>query len=173
MACPLIKVKGQVYNLISNLKTYRLTPGHWSCSFVCHSSSTGSIQSCSRFGALNVYRTHCHLCPIRNLFSPDSSEAFEGEVPCPRTQHLNNVPRFRGDKHDISLKILHQAGFETARQAATSAKCHDLTIPPCYTVTPYYPDGDVEKGRINVFLNSHFQWLFQISVFETKLARVA
>ena len=47
---------------------------------------------------------------------------------CPRTQHLNNVPRLRGEKHDISLKILHQAGFETARQAATSAERHALTI---------------------------------------------
>ena len=52
-------------------------------------------------------------------------------MPCPRTQHLNNVPRLRGQKHDISLKILHQAGFETARQAATSAKRHALTIAPC------------------------------------------
>ena len=52
-------------------------------------------------------------------------------MPCPRTQHLNNVPRLRGEKHDISLRILHQAGFETARQAATSAKRHALTIAPC------------------------------------------
>ena len=51
-----------------------------------------------------------------------SSEAFEGEVPCPSTQHRDNVPRSRGEKHDNSLKILHQAGFETARQAATLAK---------------------------------------------------
>ena len=50
---------------------------------------------------------------------------------CPRTQHLNNVPRLRGEKHDISLKILHQAGFETARQAATSAERYALTIAPC------------------------------------------
>ena len=52
-------------------------------------------------------------------------------MPCPRTQHLNNVPRLRGENHDISLKILHQAGFETARQAATSAERHALTIAPC------------------------------------------
>ena len=52
-------------------------------------------------------------------------------MPCPRTQHLNNVPRLRGEKHDISLKILHQAGFETARQAARSAELHALTIAPC------------------------------------------
>ena len=52
-------------------------------------------------------------------------------MPCPRTQHLNNVPRLRGEKHDISLKILHQAGFKTARQAATSAERYALTIAPC------------------------------------------
>ena len=34
------------------------------------------------------------------------------------THHLNNVPRLR-------------AGFETARQAATSAELHALTIVPC------------------------------------------
>ena len=33
----------------------------------------------------------------------------------PRTRHLSNVPRLRGEKHDISPKILHQAGFETTR----------------------------------------------------------
>ena len=55
--------------------------------------------------------THLHL-----------SQAWEGKVPCPRTQHLNNVPVLRGEKHDISRKILYQAGFETARQAATLAK---------------------------------------------------
>ena len=38
---------------------------------------------------------------------------------CPRTQHRNNVPILRGEKHYISLKILHQARFETARQAVT------------------------------------------------------
>ena len=50
---------------------------------------------------------------------------------CPRTRHLNNVPRLRGEKHYISLKILHQAGLETARQAATSAERQALTIAAC------------------------------------------
>ena len=52
-------------------------------------------------------------------------------MPCPRTQHRNNVPVLRGEKHDISLKILHQAGLETARQAATLAKLRALPIVPC------------------------------------------
>ena len=75
--------------------------------------------------AHRAYRTHCHLCPSRYSFSPESSEAFEGEVRCTRTQHRNNVPRLRGEK------LLHQTGLETARQAATSAKRHVLTIVPC------------------------------------------
>ena len=50
---------------------------------------------------------------------------------CPKTQHQDNVPRLRGEKYDISLKILHQVGFETARQEATSAMRHALTIAPC------------------------------------------
>ena len=76
-------------------------------------------------------RTHCRLCPIRYSFSPESSEAFEDEAPRPRTQHRNNVLRLRGEKHNISLKILHRAGLETARQAAILAKCHALTTAPC------------------------------------------
>ena len=52
-------------------------------------------------------------------------------MPCQRTHHFNNVPRLRGEKHDISLKIQHQVGFKTARQAATSAERHALTIAPC------------------------------------------
>ena len=67
----------------------------------------------------HCYHTHCHFCPIRYSFSPESSEAFLGLVPCPRTQNRNNVPILRGEKHDFSLKILHQAGFETAGQATT------------------------------------------------------
>ena len=59
-------------------------------------------------------------------------------MPCPRTQHRNNVPILRGEKHDISLKILHQARFKTARQAATSAKHRALTIAPCPShINPY------------------------------------
>ena len=111
----------QVYSLISSLKTYHptlhLTP--WSLDlfirvpFQLHGEHT-VLQPFRRIELI------VHIA-ISVLPGTESSEAFEGEVPCPRTQHLNNVPRLRGEKHDISLKILHQAGFETARQAATSA----------------------------------------------------
>ena len=49
---------------------------------------------------------------------------------CPRTRHRNNVQRLRGEKHDISLKILHQARFEIAQQAVTLAKFRALAIAP-------------------------------------------
>ena len=44
------------------------------------------------------------------------------------TKYRNNVPISRREKHDIYLNILHQAGPDTSRQAATLAKRHALTI---------------------------------------------
>ena len=84
---------------------------------------TGPVYSCTiltlflehtalaAISALGTNHTHCHLCPTRYSFTPESSGAYEGKLPCPRTQHQNNVPILRGEKHVISLKILHQAGF--------------------------------------------------------------
>ena len=69
--------------------------------------------------ALETNRTHCHLYPTRYSFTPESSEACEGKVSCRKTQHRNNVPILRGEEQDISLKIVHQAGLETTRQAVT------------------------------------------------------
>ena len=80
--------------------------------------------------SLGTSRTHCHLCPNMYSLTPESSELYESEVPCPTTQHRNNIPILREEKHDISLKILHQAGFETARQAGTLAKFRALSIAP-------------------------------------------
>ena len=103
---------------------------------------TGPVHSCTistpllehtalaAISDLGTSRTHCHLCPTRYSFTPESSEACEGKVSCPRTQHRNNIPILRGEKHDISLKILHQAGFETARQAVTLANLRALAIAP-------------------------------------------
>ena len=51
-------------------------------------------------------------------------------MPCSMTQHQNNLSILRWEKHDISLRILHQAGFETARQVVTLAKFRALTIAP-------------------------------------------
>ena len=117
---------------------YIIEQKHLSSDFTFYPLVTGPVHSCAittprrayspaAVSAHWTYRTHCHLCPTRYLFSPESSEAFEGEVPCPRTQH----PKIERAETWYSLKILHQAGFETARQAATSAECHTLTIAPC------------------------------------------
>ena len=95
-----------------------------------------AYSTCSHFGA-RTSRTHCHLCPIRYSFTPESSEAWEGKVSCPRTQHRNNVPILRGGGNDISLKILHQAGFETARQAVTLVKLRALAIAPRFSLSIY------------------------------------
>ena len=64
------------------IRLYIFTP--WSLDlFICvpfqlHGEHT-VLQPCRR-----IERTHCHLCPTRYSFLPESSEAFEGEVPCPR-----------------------------------------------------------------------------------------
>ena len=104
--------------------------------FKIYSLVIGSNRSCATStprrayspAAISAHRTHFHLCPTRYYFTHESSEACEGDVPCPRTQHRNNFQTLRGEKHDISLKILHQAWFETARQAATIR--HALAMVP-------------------------------------------
>ena len=109
----------QVYSLISSLKTYyptlQLTP--WSLDlfirepFQLHEEHT-VLQPFRRIKlivhiAISVLPgTHFHLSQVKHL-----------RVKCLAQGH--NVPRLRGEKHDISLKILHQAAFETARQSAT------------------------------------------------------
>ena len=120
----------QVWRLI--IRFYILPLGYWSCTI----STPRGACSPAAISAHCTYRvTHCHLCPTRYSFSPDLSEALDDEAPCTRTQHRNNVPRMRGKKHDISLKILYQTGFETAWQAATLAKRHALTITPHLTIS--------------------------------------
>ena len=120
-------MKGKGASLESDIKSEDL-----SSDFTFYPLVTGPVHSCAISTLRRVYspaaisahwisRTHCHLCPTRYSFSSKSSEAFEDEVPCPRTQHRNNVPRLRVEKYAISLKILHTAGCETARQAATLA----------------------------------------------------
>ena len=97
------------YSLISSLKIYHRT---------LHFTPlvTGLVHSC----AISVLPgTHFHLSQVKHLM-----------VKCLAQGH-NNVQRLRWEKHEFSLKILHQAGFETARQAATSAERHALTIAPC------------------------------------------
>ena len=96
----------QVSSLISSLKTYHTTlhPPPPLVTGIVHSCAISTPRRAYCLAAVSAhwtYRTHCYLCPTRYSFSPESSEAFEGEVPCPRAQHLNNVPRLRGEKRDI------------------------------------------------------------------------
>ena len=80
------------------------------------------------------YGTHCHFCSTRYSFTTESSEACEGKVPCPKTQHRNNIPILREEKHYISMTILLQVGCKTTRQAMTLTKRLALTIKPCASV---------------------------------------
>ena len=46
------------------------------------------------------------------------------------------------------MKILHQAGLETAQQAATSAERHAITIAPC----PSHWQDTSKSGRASLLL---------------------
>ena len=122
----------QVYSLISCLKTYHLTLHltPWSLDlfirvpFQLHGEHTvlqpfQRIELIVHIAISVLLGTHLHLSQVKHF-----------RVNCLAQGH-NILARLRGEKHDISLKILHQAGFETARQAATSAERHALTIAPC------------------------------------------
>ena len=74
--------------------------------------------------------------------------------------HQINVPILRGEKHDISLKILLQTGFETTRQSATSSKRYGLSIAPCpsHICMPCGPSmrngtSDLVKQAVNMCLD--------------------
>ena len=101
----IIMVSSYIAHIQCSVRFTHITPGHWTCSFLEHTAHAA-------ISALGTSRTHCHLCPTRYSFTPESSEACEGKVPWPRTPYRNNVPILRGEKHDISLKNLHQAGFK-------------------------------------------------------------
>ena len=90
----------------------------------CAISTPRRAYSPAAVSAHWTYCTHCHLCPTRYSFLPESSEAFEGEVSCLRTQHLNNVPRLRGEKHLFLWKFCTKRdskthGRQRHRQSAT------------------------------------------------------
>ena len=141
----------QVYSVISRLKTYHptlhFTPLVTGPAHSCAISTQRRAYSPAAISAHWTYRTHCHLYPTWFSFLPESSEAFEGEVPFLRAQHRNNVPRLRGEKHDFSLKILQEAGFETARQEATLSKRHALAIASCPSLWKYTYVCFVTFGR--------------------------
>ena len=111
----------QVYSRISS-DFYILPPRHWTRLFVCHFNSTGSIQSCSHFGALNLSYTLPSLS-YQLLILTWVKWSIWGWSALPKDTTLKQCPkieRYFREKHDISL--LNQTGFDTARQAATSAR---------------------------------------------------
>ena len=87
-----------------------------------HFNSPLEHKALAAISALGTKRTHCHLCSTRYSFTPESRETCEGKVPM--IQHQNNVSILTGEKHDIFMKILHQAGFVTALQAGAFTNSH-------------------------------------------------
>ena len=124
----------------SDLKTSNVVPVHKKndAQNKCNYRPVSLLCNVSKIFERLVYIKIYSFLMENKLLSPHNSgfHSFEGEVPCPRTQHLNNVLRLKGGKHAIYLKILHQVGFEPARQAATSAERKALTITPC--LSPLY-----------------------------------
>ena len=122
------RLKVQVFGLISSLKTYHptwhFTPLVTGPVHLCAISTPRRAYSPAVISAHSTYHTHCHLCTTRYSFSPESSEAFEGEVPCTRTQHRNNIPRLRGEKHIFLWKSFNKRdskphGRQRHRQSVT------------------------------------------------------
>ena len=122
-----VKVKVKVYSLISNLKT---------SDFTSYPLVTGPVHSCAISTPRRAYspaalpahwthRTHCHLCATRYSFSPESIEAIEGEVPCPRTQHLNPLT---AKLFDLNFHPLEVVSRWRDPQLQVSENCSDLTI---------------------------------------------
>ena len=102
----IMKGGGAGCSLISSLKTHRRTLyiTHWSLDLFIR-------VSCQLHGAISThltYRTHCHLCPTGYSLTPESIDCMWGWS----AQHRGNVPTLKGEKHNIYVKILHQALFE-------------------------------------------------------------
>ena len=101
---------------------------------------TGPVQSCTistpfldhttlaAISALGTNRTHCHLCSTRYSFTPESSEAFEGKVPCPRTQHRNNVPILNTEDPAPSRIRNRTAGSDISKAPRSSHYATSLSI---------------------------------------------
>ena len=94
---------------------------HWTSSFMYNFTSPVSMQYCS-YGALVTFCTPIAISPDTHLHL---SEVKHLRVKCLAQGHnidTTNVLTLRGEKHDISLKILHLASLELARKAATNCK---------------------------------------------------
>ena len=111
----------QVYNLISSIRNHqpilKFTFSPLDLLRVCAISTPRKAYSpAAIWGA--VRGTHLHLSQERHM-----------RVKCFAQRHKNyNVSILRAEINDISVKLLHQLGLETARQAATLAKRNAATI---------------------------------------------
>ena len=73
---------------------------------------------------LHLPGTHFHLNQVKHLKAMCLAQG----------QNIETMSQFwRGEKHDISLKIMHQTEFETARR--TSTKPRALTVASCPTMS--------------------------------------
>ena len=119
----------QVWRLI--IRLHNISLGHWTCS--CAISTARRIY--------NPAACSAHISPIRYSFTPESSEACRGKVPCPRTQTSKHVPKDANIeamsqrwelRNIISLKICPKRTWnqhDSQRQLLQSA-IHALTIAP-------------------------------------------
>ena len=148
----------QVYSLISSLKTYHrlftfyplVTEPFHPCAISTPQTAWPTVLQPLRRIELMVHiaipvlpGTHFHLSQVKRL-----------RVTCLAQGHniLTMSPRLRGEEHDTSPKILHQAGFETTRQEATSAERHALTIAPCPSLYRQYINVIVHVFQFQLML---------------------
>ena len=108
-------------------RIYNISPGHWTCSFVCHFNSTESIIVLQPFQRIELSihiatsvlpGTHLHL-----------SQTNLGSVKCLAQGH--DVPTLKGGRHDNFLKTCTKEELNShGRMPATMAKRNALTITP-------------------------------------------
>ena len=125
-----------------------------------HFNSTVSIQSCSHFGALNLSYTLPSLSYQVFIFTRVKWSTC-GWSALPNDTTSGHFPKIEMG-WDIFLKILNQAGFETARQAATSAERHALSIAPyCVIFIVKYQETLASRNDIILLICPHSvkQWL--------------
>ena len=135
------------YSLISSLKTYHRTLHFtsWSLDLFNHVpfELPGEHTVLQPFRCIELIvhiaisvlpGTHFHLSQVKHLRVKCLAQGHNILTMSQDWEWRNMIFLW----NDISLKILHQAGFETARQASTLAERHALTIAPCPSLYPIF-----------------------------------
>ena len=119
-------LQGYFYSLISSLKT-------------CHPTLHFTPWSLDLFIRVpfQLHGEHAILQPFRHIglivhIAISVLQVKHLRVKCLAQGHTIET---MSQDWDISLKIPHPAGLESARRAATSTKRHALTIAPCPSLT--------------------------------------